>query len=322
MSKTLTETYREPLRDLLPAAFALRRALFPDVLHLATPGFKHYQLPDHQNDRIRFAALSVTGQDCSLNCEHCRGELLHSMYSARSSDDLLQLGRKLQSLGCQGVLVSGGCDTRGRVPMQAHIQALAGLKELGLKVIVHTGLVDQDTAQALKAANVDQVLFDMVGDETTARRVFHLDAGPSAYVQALDHLLEAGLTVVPHIVIGLNFGEAAGELTALGQVLERGVGDLVMVVLTPLPNTPMEGVRPPSPTMAARLLACARLCGGRLNLRFGCARPSGEYQVRTEQYALKAGVNAIAYPAETTAERARAMGLETRYHDLCCSLTP
>lgn len=316
----LDTLYHLPLKELLAAAWQLRLKNFSPVLGLATPGSKHYDSGDHRNDRHLFVTISITGRGCRLQCEHCRGELLKSMYPATTPAALLELGRQLQAGGCRGVLVSGGAGLNGRVPLQPYLESLARLKDLGLQVIVHTGLADPVTAKGLKNAGVDQVLLDIIGDRETARQVYHLDKEPGDYGAALANLLAAGLEVVPHIIAGLNFGRLTGELAALHQVLSYGCRDLVLVVLTPLPGTPMAGVTPPSPAAVGRLLAIARLAGPHLNLLLGCARPVGWHRLRTEFYALRAGVNGIAYPHEATVEKARSLGLKTFYSDLCCSL--
>ncbi|OIQ08253.1 radical SAM protein [Neomoorella thermoacetica] len=320
LRRQLAEVYHLPLKELLPAAWRLRLKNFPPVLGLATPGSKHYDSGDHRNHRRLFVTISITGQDCRLQCEHCRGELLKSMYPATTPAALLELGRQLKDGGCRGVLVSGGADLGGRVPLLPYLEALAGLKGLGLKVIVHTGLADPATARGLKNAGVDQVLLDIIGDRETARRVYHLEMEPADYGAALENLLSAGLKVVPHIVAGLNFGRLAGELEALYQVLSRDCRDLVLVVLTPLPGTPMAGITPPPPAAVGRLLATARLAGPRLNILLGCARPAGRHRLWTELYALRAGVNGMAYPHEATVARARRLGLKPFFSDLCCSL--
>ncbi|WP_025773847.1 radical SAM protein [Neomoorella thermoacetica] len=320
LRRQLAEVYHLPLKELLPAAWRLRLKNFPPVLGLATPGSKHYDSGDHRNHRRLFVTISITGQGCRLQCEHCRGELLKSMYPATTPAALLELGRQLKDGGCRGVLVSGGADLGGRVPLLPYLEALAGLKGLGLKVIVHTGLADPATARGLKNAGVDQVLLDIIGDRETARRVYHLEMEPTDYGAALENLLSAGLKVVPHIVAGLNFGRLAGELEALYQVLSRDCRDLVLVVLTPLPGTPMAGITPPPPAAVGRLLATARLAGPRLNILLGCARPAGRHRLWTELYALRAGVNGMAYPHEATVARARRLGLKPFFSDLCCSL--
>jgi uncharacterized radical SAM superfamily protein len=185
------------------------------------------------------------------------GELLKSMYPAGTPAALLELGRQLQAGGCRGVLVSGGTDAAGRVPLQPYLKAIAGLKDLGLKVIVHTGLADQSTARGLKNAGVDQVLLDIIGDRETARRGLPPGGRPPRNTAApwrTPGRRPAGRTPP---VAGLNFGRISGELEALYQVLCRDCRDLVVVVLDPLPGTPMAAVVPPPPAAVGRLLATA-----------------------------------------------------------------
>ncbi len=68
-----------------------------------------------------------------------------------------------------------------------------------------------------------------------------------------------------------------------------------------------------------RALATARLMMPRTPIVLGCMRPKGEHKVRTDTLAVKAGVNAIAFPAEEAVQLAESLGLEVTFSSLCCS---
>jgi uncharacterized radical SAM superfamily protein len=198
---------------------------------------------------------------------------------------------------------------------------MARLKEMGLRAIVHTGLLDRETARGLKEAGVDQVLFDVVGDAETIRQVLHLDRTPADYAETLSLLREEGVPVAPHVVIGLHYGELRGELAALETIRRVGAEVIVLVVLRPLPHTPMAGLRSVDPEAVGRLAAVARLDNPETPLTLGCARPAGADKIEIERRALLAGVNAVAYPDPETVRLAERLGLRTAFVEQCCTLS-
>lgn len=315
--------FNQPWDRLQSAAWAARRAHHPDELAFAAPGGKRYETERYRNTPYRFATFSVTGRDCDLMCDHCRGRLLVGMRAAPTPEDLLEKGRALIDQGCEGVLISGGAGVDGAVPLKSHLEAIAQLKAWGLRVIVHTGLLDyedRETAAGLKAAGVDQALFDVIGDAATIRDVLHLDRTPDDYARSLATLREFEIPVSPHIVAGLHFGRLRGELRALDIVRQVGADVLVIVVLRPLRHTPMADVPPMAPEMVGRLVAVARLLNPETPLALGCARPSGPSKIELERRALLAGVNGVAYPDPKTVELAERLGLRTSFVESCCTL--
>lgn len=316
----LVSVYSRSLEELLREAWAVRQANFSPILKLAAPSPKRYEVDDYHNSPYGFVDISLTGRACHLMCEHCRGRLLESMHPARSPAALRRLGDFLVERGCQGVLLSGGADGEGRVPLDGYQGAIAYLKERGLKVIVHTGLLDVETAFSLKSAGVDQALIDIIGDEDTIRQVYHLDKTPADYAAALACVKEAGLSIAPHIVIGLHFGQIRGELEALRQVTASEVEAIIMVVLNPLPGTPMRVFPPPPPEAVGRLIALARLFNPHTRVALGCARPPSAVKVAMERLAIDAGINTLAYPSQESIAHARAVGLSVEFAELCCSL--
>ncbi len=312
--------YRQPWEALQAQAWEVRRAHHPDVLRFAVPGAKRYETEHYANDPHRFAGISLTGRHCVLQCEHCRGQLLSGMLPAMTCEALLALGARLLAEGCEGVLISGGADAQGAVPLDPFLPALVQLKEWGLQVIVHTGLLDRGTAAGLKAAGVDQVLFDVIGDAETIRDVLHLDRTPADYAETLALLRELGVPVAPHVVIGLHYGQLRGELAALEAIAGTGAQALVLVVLRPLPHTPMADVAPVDPAAVGRLAAVARIMNPATPLMLGCARPAGPDKVEIERRAVLAGANVVAYPDPATVVLAADLGLETSFVERCCTL--
>ncbi|MBU0703538.1 MAG: radical SAM protein [Chloroflexi bacterium] len=312
--------FRRPWEDLQAAAWEVRRTHHANDLTFAVPGAKRYETEHYRNTSHRFASISVTGQQCALQCEHCKGRLLAGMRNGSTPQDMLAVGERLIAQGCEGVLISGGADADGAVPLKPHLSAIAQLKEWGLRVIVHTGLLDRETAEGLKAAGVDQVLFDVIGDAATIREVLHLDRSPQDYAETLALLRELEIPVAPHVIAGLHFGQLRGELNALETIARVGADVVVLVVLRPLSRTPMADAPVIAPEAVGRLAAVARLLNPTTPLTLGCARPSGPAKIEMERRAVLAGVNSVAYPDPATVRLVKELGLRTSFVESCCTL--
>ncbi|MGB9792383.1 MAG: radical SAM protein [Thermacetogeniaceae bacterium] len=307
------------LSELIRAAWETGRKL-GDRIAFSAPGAKHYHNRFFRNRRSSFVNLSVTGNACACRCAHCGGKLLETMIPTPTPEEMCRLVDRLAKRGCRGILVSGGSDASGEVPLLPFAGAIRYAKERGLRVLVHTGLVRRETAVALREAGVDQVLLDVIGDENTIREVYHLDRSAEDYLEAMLTCREIGLEIAPHVVIGLHYGRLLGEMNALEMISRAEPQAVVLVVLTPMKGTEMAGVESPPVEEAARVIAAARLMNPGIPIALGCARPSGRYKQQVEKLALDCGVNAIAYPDEATVSYALARGLQTVFSEECCSI--
>lgn len=314
---------RVPTREAGSDPLALRRARFGRAIHFHAPGIKRYATeefaPEHAE---RFTAVSVTGSRCALQCDHCKSSVLEGMRSIPKDGDLFTLAQSLAARGNRGLLVSGGMSVEGRVPHLEHAGSIARIKrELGQTVIVHTGLVDDDGARALKAAGVDGAFIDVIGSDETIRDVYHLKKKSVAdFETSIAALCAAGLEVVPHIVLGLHHGRFLGERRALEIVARHPVSALILVVLMPILSTPMANVVPPPPEEIGEFFLEARFALPDTPVYLGCARPGGAHKAATDRLAVDSGLNGIAFPADGVVAHARSRGLEPVFHESCCSI--
>lgn len=306
----------------LNSAWEIARQKFGHRIYFYAPTIKRYQTTGYRNrDYPFFVPVSVTGKKCCLNCKHCQGVLLESMYQATSPQKLFQLADRLRKKGCGGMLISGGASLKGEVPLTAFLPAIAQIKkELGFKIAVHTGLVSKELAEGLAEANVDAALIDIIGNDETIREIYSLDACVDDYENSLGYLVERGVKTSPHVVLGLHYGRLLGEERALEIASTYRINSLVLVVLNPLSHTPMAEVRPPEPEKLYYIFIKARMMFPEVPILLGCARPGGRYRLRIDKYALRAGVNGIAYPAEDAIFYAKKMGLKPVFSEYCCSL--
>jgi hypothetical protein len=220
--------------------------------------------------------------------------------------------------GLQGFLLSGGSNRRNEVAFERYLPAVRRLKSdhPALRILAHTGLVDARRAQALKAAGVDVAMLDVIGGEETIREVYHLDRPVADFEAALGHLVEAGLTVVPHIVVGLHFGALRGEARALDIIARHRTQTAILVVVMPAFAAP--GFGSVDPLEAAAFFAQARERLADRSLLLGCARPHGAPRRLLDVAAVLAGFDGVAYPHDDATRLARAAGRATTQAQACC----
>jgi uncharacterized radical SAM superfamily protein len=284
------------------------------------PSFVHYKNKYFHSSHDAFPSISITGSSCALKCEHCNGKVLDTMVSAMTPEGLFDLCTQLEKNGAVGCLISGGCLPDGSVPLGNFIDAIAKIKkELNLTVIVHTGVIDFSTAKRLKDAGVDAALIDVIGSDETIRQVYHLDFSVADYERSLRAFHDSGIPFVPHVLVGLHYGELKGELEALKMISKYSPSAVITIAFMPIHGTPMQNVNPPNPEDIAKILVSARLLMPETPLVLGCMRPKGEHRTRTDMLAVRTGVDAIAFPVEEAIQFAESLKLETSFSSFCCS---
>ncbi len=311
-----------PLKELQSEAFRLRKVHFGNELTFSIPGMLSYHDNTLPSQGDRFAAISVTGSHCDLLCGHCKGKLLESMIPTEDPETFLQVVDGLRLKGAHGILVSGGSNRNGEVPLRKFIPSIKELKEKNprFKVIVHTGLIQKEAAGELKEAGIDQILIDLIGDDDTIHEVYHLNKRVEDYEETLWMLKEMGHRLAPHIIIGHHFGQLRGEWRSLEIVTRVGVETIVLVVFKPLYLSGQNDFRIPKPGETSKISAIARILNPSIPIRIGCIRPAHPSKAETEKGFIDSGVNTIAYPLQGTIEYAKEIGLETKYVEMCCSL--
>jgi lipoyl synthase len=284
------------------------------------PSFTYYKTKHFCSSPTDFPTISVTGTGCALNCKHCGGKVLATMRPAITPEKLYKLCSELKHKGAKGCLVSGGCLPDGSVPLKQFAAAIGQIKrELGLTVFVHTGIIDDETAVQLKDAGVDVALIDIMGSQETIDKVYHLKVEVKDYADSLLALQNAGLPFVPHVIVGLNEGKLGGELNALQMVSSVKPSAIVIIAFMPIQGTEMAQITPPQPLDIARVVASARLMFPRTPLVLGCMRPKGTLRAVTDVYALKAGVDAVAFPSEEAIDFTKAQDMLISFSAYCCA---
>jgi len=251
---------------------------------------------------IKFPSISVTGEYCYLNCAHCGRHYLKGMLKV-TRKSLLERCMEMEKEGYTGCLLSGGMDSRLKVPLDKFKDEIKAIKEkTKLKINAHVGFVDESDLEWLKY--IDVVSLDFVGDNEVIKRVYKIDKKVEDYLRVLDLLTENGIRVAPHITIGLDFGKVHWEFKAIDILVNYPIDVLVLDVLIPTPGTEMANVPKVPVDEAIRVVKYAReKFSGELSI--GCMRPFGEWRVKFDREAILAGVDRITNPPRKIIEWAK-----------------
>ncbi len=281
------------LEGKLARAWAIRQARFADEITWSYP--------------LDTAVLSLTGEQCALDCAHCGGHYLGGMRPIWASEPD----------GSTSCLISGGCDPQGRVPVLTHVDHVRAWRQ-GRTMNWHVGFVSEPEMEAI-APLVDVVSFDFVGDDATIHEVYGIDRTVDDYVETY-RLLRRHRPTLPHVTIGLRGGAMGHEMPAFERLQELGLDGLVILVFIPTPGTRYADRQPPPPGAVAELLAEARLRFPDVPLYLGCMRPKGYYRDELDPLAVQAGVNVIVSPSRPARQQAAELGLAVRQIRECCVL--
>lgn len=246
----------------------------------------------------RTLSVSVTGEECALHCNHCNGHYLQHMVPVTAARRVLESGEY------RSILLSGGSDFHGRLPLMEHLAFIEWVHEQGIRINAHVGLQSDEDVRAL-SPYFDKVSLDYVWDDETIHDVYHLQRSGADYLHAAqswvaafsaagssEELTSAKQRVNLHLTIGLKGGVVIGEYAAIDSLIAFQPASLVFLVLIPTEGT-VYGNVPVVPIDAVEsVFAYARLKLPATDLVLGCMHPrvdsygeqlehlAGQYQFR------------------------------------------
>lgn len=294
-----------------------------DGIRFYTPTFKSYQTSEiHGCGRNAWPAVSITGSDCKLQCDHCKAKILAPMIPAREPEALWRVVEGLVADGAQGMLLTGGSNHRNEVEYDPYYPVVRRIKDAwpSFKIAVHTALVDAAAAQRMEQAGIDVAMMDVIGAQETITQVYHLKRSVEDFERTLEALVATRMKVVPHIVIGLHYGLLLGEWRALEMIRRHRPDALVLVVVMPMYAPPKRPFATPDPHAVGRFFLEARAALPDIPLLLGCARPPGLTKTAIDAYAVMAGVNGMAHPSDGVVELAVRLQRPVRVIPACCSI--
>ncbi len=292
-------------------------------INFYTPTFKSYVTSELAGcGKSAWPAVSITGGECALACDHCKAKILEPMIPARTPDALWRVVNEQIAGGAQGMLLTGGSNHRNEVEYDSYYPVVRRIKDAfpAFKIALHTALVDRDIARRMEDAGIDAAMMDVIGSQDTISQVYHLKRSVADFERSLECLTATSMKAVPHIVIGLHYGRLLGEWEAMEIVARHRPAALVLVVVMPFYAPAQRPFVTPDARQVGRFFLDARRRLPDLPLLLGCARPAGLIKAEIDSYAAMAGLNGIAHPADGVVELALRLGRDVRVTPACCSI--
>ncbi|HFB54296.1 MAG TPA: radical SAM protein [Hellea balneolensis] len=292
-------------------------------IRFSTPTFKEYETSELSGcGKNSFPAFSITAAGCALNCDHCQKKILEPMIPATKPEMLDQKVRDLVMLqNLQGFLLSGGSNKRNEINYDRYLPVVENLKRdfPHLKVAIHTALLDEPAAKRMESAGVDTAMMDVIGSDQTIKQVYKLDRPVEDFEATLAALTATKMDISPHVVVGLHYGQILGEERALDICARYDIKALVLVVIMPFYAKPGT-FTVPSTTDVGRIFLESRKRMGDKQVLLGCARPPGMHKRVTDAYAVMAGLDGIAFPADGALASCQMIGRAYHQEHACCSI--
>ena len=308
----------ELIDELQRGSRALKRPI-----RFSTPTFKDYTSSEMKGcSKNSFPAFSITAGGCALMCDHCQAKILEPMIPATNPEMLEQKVRDLVLMqDLQGFLLSGGSNRQNEIVYERYYPSVEKLKREfpHLKIAIHSALLDETRAKRMESAGVDTAMMDVIGSNQTIRDVYKLERPVEDFEATLAALCSTKMEIVPHIVIGLHYGKILGEAEALDICSRHDIHALVLVVIMPF-YAKAGTFETPKSADVGRIFMEARTRLADRQVLLGCARPPGMARREIDAYAVMAGLDGIAFPADGMAAVAETIGRPFHQEHACCSI--
>jgi len=264
----------------------------------------------------KFPAVTITGYSCSLMCDFCRGKYLKGMTPVRKPRELYDLANRVWERGGRGLLVSGGFDKYGKLPIRPYLSVIRDIKkDFDLIISIHPGFLEREVIVKLKECKVDIIDYSFAFNPLLLKYM-RLNLKPEDVVKHFREWLRVGFEhVVPHILLGLRGYISRWDYEALRALLQFNPHLIVLLVFIPTKGTPLESLRPPLVkdildyvNYANKTLQCSEIS-------LGCMRPV-EYKDSLDELLISSKlVNRVANPHKRLIEKYGLLKVET-----CCSV--
>jgi len=214
------------------------------------------------------------------------------MLKAESPRELYELVKFLKGrYGIVGVLISGGFDRSGKLPIKPFTSILRDIKrDFDLIISVHGGLMDSTYASMLRDCGIDIVDFTLY-DPKTMRDVVGLNVDWSVILNSLESVYNYGPSyIAPHILVGSYFGKVSEEENLIRLLKDFKPYILIFLSLLPVKGTEFQNISPVGVDEFLKLFSYANNVLPGAELALGCMRVRGEYSISLEKALWSAGL--------------------------------
>lgn len=263
----------------------------------------------------RYYAISITGKYCMLNCRYCGRHYLEGMINASTPAQLYHVSKNLYLQGARGILLSGGFNREGFLPIAPFLEIIKTIKDdFKMIISVHSGLVNKELASRMRESGVDVVDYQLIVDPIVVNEIQGLDKSPEDYIIGLEYLKKYGPPhIVPHIPLGLRYGSIFKEWEAVEILKDHDIPLVVFLVFTPTKYTSMETLKPPDEKILLDFFNYAQNL--RKEIGLGCMRPPS-LKRNFDEILIKDGlISRIAVPSKNVMTK-----YDMKTFNACCSI--
>ncbi|MBA3046433.1 MAG: radical SAM protein [Euryarchaeota archaeon] len=265
------------------------------------------------NPSQNFITVSLTGDACSLQCPHCQGRFLKHMAPVVTPEELYALAKESSQKGVKGMLISGGCEADGQVPIFDYLDIIKNIKSnIDISINIHAGFVRLDNIPKLAGKGIDIVSFDVIGSPDVVKKIYGLDLEPDYFEKALAAFRDNGLKVVPHVTAGLGMGNDSGEENALETIARHGPDFVVINALMASDADELSGERLLEVLYMAREILPDDTAFG-----IGCMRPRGD--IISAELVAELDIASVAMPSKGLVKELKALEMDIIEKDGCCA---
>ncbi len=288
----------------------------------AVPGSKKYVNSFYSNSTASFKNFSITGNNCELECAHCKKKLLDTMnIFDKSADGLNKIISEHNNNRLKGILLSGGFDRNGKLPIYNYLGAIKELKRIcpGLIILAHLGFTDHREAEKIKESGIDFVLVNMISGKNAIENIYNLkNRTGKDYINTIKILEEAGNNTVPHIIAGIDSLKTESDYEALNQLAEINISRLVFIIIKKL-DRDSDVMAMTDYEELTNLIKYAKKTMPDTKISLGCSSPSSKKRGQFEIGLIKNDIDCISFPSQDTVSFCNDKKIPYRFEEMCCA---
>ncbi|MET4741086.1 biotin synthase BioB [Bradyrhizobium japonicum] len=241
-------------------AWAAYRLPFNDLLFRSQSVHREHFDPN----RVQLSRLlNIKTGGCPEDCGYCSQSSHHA--TALAASKLMEVGkivaeaRKAKDSGATRYCMGAAWRNPKPRDMDAIVEVVGAVKELGLETCMTLGMLDRDQADRLSAAGLDYYNHNI----DTSERYYPSVISTRTFADRLDtleHVREAGMKVCCGGILGMGESERdrVDMLVTLAN-LPEAPESVPINMLIPIPGTPMAKATPIGPIEFVRIVALARI---------------------------------------------------------------
>ncbi|MCC5814914.1 MAG: biotin synthase BioB [Leptospira sp.] len=247
------------------------RISLPEVIQMASkPRFENFgkKVRIHILDNIK---NGYCPEDCGYCAQRKNGESGIQEYSLKSEDEILEDAKQAKANGAyRFCMVSSGTG-----PGDKTIAKLSGTirritDELGMKVCLSAGILDQAKANTLKEAGLDRYNHNLNTSDSYYKDICTTHTFQDR-VETLQLASNAGIGLCSGVIVGM--GESMDDIIAVAMELRRlRVASIPVNFFIPVKGHAIQNPSVLSPEICLRILAVFRLINPDAEIRMAAGR--------------------------------------------------